>query len=111
MELRLSVLIACVSPRCNVYGAVMSRAQVPPVKVHSTVANSPTLLFTGVKFASMQFVMVYSGFEADSVVPLGLITNVVVPVPTHDARMASTSAAPYERKNVIATSTVSSNLA
>ena len=76
------------------YGAVMSLAQVPPVKVASTVASSPTVLLIGVKFASMQFVMVYSGFVADSVVPLGLMTSVVVPVPTHEARMASTSAEP-----------------
>jgi hypothetical protein len=71
-----------------------SRTQVPPVKVAVTVAISPTVELIGVKSASMQFVIVYSGLDADSVVPDGEITKVVVPVPTHDARMASTSDAP-----------------
>jgi hypothetical protein len=76
------------------YGVVTSRAQVPPVKVASTVASSPTVELIGVKDASMQFVIVYSGLLADSVVPDGEITRVVVPVPTHELRIPSTSVAP-----------------
>ena len=72
----------------------MSRTQVPPVKVASTVESSPTVELIGVKLASMQFVMTYSGFDADSVVPDGEMVKMVVPVPTHDARMASTSPTP-----------------
>ena len=72
----------------------MSRTQVPPVKVASTVASSPTVELIGVKDASIQFAIVYSGLLADSVVPDGEITRVVVPVPTHDAKIASTSEAP-----------------
>jgi hypothetical protein len=77
-----------------VYGAVMSRTQVPPVNDASTVANSPTVELIGVKFASMQLVRTYSGLVADSVVPDGEIVNTVEPVPTHDARIASISVAP-----------------
>ena len=72
----------------------MSRTQVPPVKEAVTVASVPTAELIGVKFVSMQFVIVYSGLVADSVVPDGEMTRVVVPVPTHDARIASTSEAP-----------------
>jgi hypothetical protein len=89
-----------------VYGVVMSRTQVPPVKEASTVASSPTVELIGVKLASMQLVRTYSGFVADSVAPDGEMVKVVVPVPTHDARMASTSVAPYDKKKVIDTSTV-----
>ena len=87
------MLVSFVSPSTWL-DQVMSRTQVPPVKLAVTVAISPTVELIGVKLASMAFVMVYSGLLADSVVPDGLITNVVVPVPTHDARMASTSLAP-----------------
>ena len=76
-----------------VYG-VTSRTQVPPVKVASTVASSPTVELIGVKDASMAFVMTYSGLLADSVTPDGEIVKIVVPVPTHDAKTASTSPAP-----------------
>jgi hypothetical protein len=88
------------------YGAVTSRTQVPPVKEASTVASSPTVELIGVKLASIQFVRTYSGFVADSVVPDGEMVKTVVPVPTHDARIASTSAEPYDKKKVIDTSTV-----
>ena len=71
-----------------------SRTQVPPVNVAVTMASSPTVDAIGVKFWSMQLAMVYSGFVADSVVPDGLITRVVVPVPTQLDRMPSTSLAP-----------------
>ena len=71
-----------------------SRTQVPPVKVASTVASSPTVELIGVKLANIQFVMMYSGLLADSVVPDGEMVKIVVPVPTHEARTASTSLAP-----------------
>ena len=77
-----------------VYGAVMSRTQVPPVNEASTVASSPTVELIGVKFASIQLVKTYSGFVADSVAPEGEMVRTVVPVPTHDAKIASTSVAP-----------------
>ena len=57
----------------------MSRTHVPPVKVAVTVASSPTVELIGVKFSSIAFVMVYSGLDADSVVPEGLMTSVVLP--------------------------------
>jgi hypothetical protein len=76
------------------YGAVTSRTQVPPVKVASTVASSPTVELIGVKLASIQFVRTYSGFDADSVVPDGEMVKIVLPVPTHDAKIPSTSLAP-----------------
>ena len=77
-----------------VYGAVISRTQVPPVKEASTVASSPTVELIGVKDASMQLVITYSGLVADSVAPDGEMVKIVLPVPTHDARIASTSVAP-----------------
>jgi hypothetical protein len=64
---------------CDVYGAVTSRAQVPPTNVKSTEAISPTVLLITGAFASIAPVMVYSGLDADSVVPEGLITKVVEP--------------------------------
>ena len=73
---------------------MMSRTQVPPVNTAVTVASSETVEFTGVKEASMQLLITYSGFEADSVVPDGEIVKVVVPVPTQLAKIASTSDAP-----------------
>jgi hypothetical protein len=42
----------------------------------------------------MAFKIVYSGLLADSVVPDGEITNVVVPVPTMAASISSISPAP-----------------
>ena len=57
----------------------MSRAHVPDVQVKSTWANSPTdELMTGAD-ASIALRIVYSGLLADSVVPDGEMTNVVVP--------------------------------
>jgi hypothetical protein len=76
-----------------VYG-VTSRTHVPPVKEASTVASSPTVELIGVKLASIQLVKTYSGFVAVSDVPDGEMVKTVVPKPTHEARMASTSAAP-----------------
>lgn len=61
------------------YGAVTSRPQVPPVNTAVTVAISPTVELTGVNDANMQLVIVYSGFVADSDVPLGEMTRVVFP--------------------------------
>ena len=72
----------------------MSRTQVPPVKVAVTVASSPTVELIGVKFANMQLVKTYSGFVADSVAPDGEMVRIVLPVPTHEAKIASTSVAP-----------------
>ena len=83
----------------------MSRAQVPPVKEASTVASSPTVELIGVKEANMQLVIVYSGFVAASDTPDGEMVKIVVPVPTQVAKIASTSAAPYDKKKVIETST------
>ena len=82
-----------------------SRTQVPAVKLASTVASSPTVELMGVKLESMQFVITYSGFVADSDAPDGEIVRTVVPVPTQLLRIASTSVAPYDRKKVIETST------
>jgi hypothetical protein len=59
-----------------------------------TVASDPTVELMGVNDASMQFVMTYSGFVADSVVPDGEIVRTVVPVPTQLLKIASTSVAP-----------------
>jgi len=88
----------------------MSRAQVPPTNEHSTVAISPTVELIGVNEASIAFVIVYSGLLADSVVPLGEIIRVVFPCPTIAASAVSTSEVepepPYDKKKVIATSTV-----
>jgi len=72
----------------------MSRTQVPPVNCAVTVASDPTVELIGVNDASIAFVMTYSGLLAVSDVPDGEMVNVVVPVPTHEARIASTSAAP-----------------
>lgn len=72
----------------------MSRAQVPDVNVNSTVASSPIDELMTLALGHMQFVIVYSGFDADSVVPDGEITNVVLPFPTMSASIASTSDAP-----------------
>ncbi len=69
----------------------MSRTHVPPVKEAVTVASSPTVELIGVKFASIAFVMMYSGFDADSVVPDGLMVNTVEPWPTIAASAVSTS--------------------
>jgi hypothetical protein len=77
-----------------VYGAVTSRTQVPAVKLASTVASSPTVELIGVNDASIQFVITYSGFVADSVAPDGEMVRTVVPVPTQLLRIASTSVAP-----------------
>jgi hypothetical protein len=84
----------------------MSRAHVPPVNVAVTMPSSPTVDAIGVKLSSMQLVNVYSGLLADSVVPDGLMTRVVLPVPTQLYRMASTSAAPYDRYISSVTSTL-----
>ena len=62
----------------------------PPVKVTSTVASSPMELFTGVKLSRYAPVIVYSGFEADSVVPLGEMTS-VEDLPTQAERTDSIS--------------------
>ncbi len=61
------------------------------VKSLEIIASSPTVEETGLKEASMAFVIVYSGFEADSVVPLGEMTRVVDPCPTRAAHMVSIS--------------------
>jgi hypothetical protein len=81
-------------PSVDYYGAVMSRTQVPPVHCAVTVLREPTVELIGVNEASMALLMTYSGLLADSVVPEGEMVNVVVPVPKHEARIASTSAAP-----------------
>ena len=68
----------------------MSRANVPPVNVTSTVASSPIELLIGVKLSRYAPVMVYSGFVADSVVPLGEMTS-VEDLPTQDDKTDSIS--------------------
>jgi hypothetical protein len=80
-------------PSVVVYG-VTSRTQVPPVNCAVTVASEPTVELIGVNEASIAFVMTYSGFVALSDVPDGEMVKTVVPVPTHEARIASTSVAP-----------------
>ena len=72
----------------------MSRTQVPATKFAVTWLNSPTVEEIGVKEANIQLLITYSGFDADSVVPDGEMVRVVVPVPRHEKRIASTSAAP-----------------
>ena len=72
----------------------MSRTQVPPVPEISTVANSPTVELIGVNDEIIKLEITYSGLLADSVVPDGEMVRIVVPVPTHEARMASTSLVP-----------------
>jgi hypothetical protein len=88
---------------------VMSRAQVPPTQFAVTVAISPTVELIGVNDASIALVIVYSGLDADSVVPDGLMTSVVVPRPTIAASAVSTSdvapVPPYDKKKVMLTST------
>ncbi|NBW39002.1 MAG: hypothetical protein EBR30_29095, partial [Cytophagia bacterium] len=73
---------------------VMSRAQVPPVKVTSWVESSPTVELIGVNASRKHPVIVYSGLEADSVVPEGLMIRVALPVFTASYRAASTSFEP-----------------
>jgi hypothetical protein len=64
------------------------------VKEASTVASSPTVELIGVKEANIQFVKTYSGESVAGAESFGAMVKIVVPVPTHDAKIASTSAAP-----------------
>ena len=66
----------------------------PPVKEASTVASSPTVELIGVKEANIQFVRTYSGESVAGAEEFGAMVKVVVPVPTHEARTASTSLVP-----------------
>jgi hypothetical protein len=60
---------------------MMSRTQEPEVNCAVTVLSEPTVELIGVKVLSMQLLITYSGFDADSVEPDGEMVSVVVPVP------------------------------